>query len=296
LGKSGVLFVIRDVDNIYFAETKWDQTPGRLLRNQRNGAVCVYLVGVNEKISFVMSDRRIPRIDDTFCRKQTKDIAKPAATDTATKDDMHELMKLYDEISDSCAVWNVDVCRRETFTQRGKGTCVYMRDLRVMCDVMFDLFMCGVCDGRVSSHNICTGIFAMRDLPEGSVVAKYEGHLVTTSGKIVIECTRTAILFSHRVELDRTKVGYTGPPFSREHCASIMVGRQVHTQNNSLSSCVTWIILLLGKSKQSEDRWNSPHSEQCGSFIESWKRSMGRASELQPRSGKALLQLQNGVD
>ena len=122
LGKSGVLFVIRDVDTKHFAETKWNQTPGRLLRNQRNGAVCVYLVGVNEKISFVMSDRRIPR--DTFCRKQTKDIPKLAASDTATKDDMHEVMKLYDEISDSCAVWNVDVCRRDTFTQRGKGTCV----------------------------------------------------------------------------------------------------------------------------------------------------------------------------
>ena len=130
LGKSGVLFVIRDVDTKHFAETKWNQTPGRLLRNQRNGAVCV------------MSDRRIPR--DTFCRKQTKDIPKPAASDTATKDDMHEVIKLYDEISDSCAVWNVDVCRRETFTQRGKGTCVYMRDLRVMCDVMFDVFMCDV--------------------------------------------------------------------------------------------------------------------------------------------------------
>ena len=127
LGKSGGLFVIRDVDTKHFAETTWDltdQTPGRLLRKQRNGAVCVYLVGVNEKISFVMSDRRIPRIHNIFCRKQTKDIAKPAATDTATKDDMHELIKLYDEISDSCAVWNVDVCRRDTFTQRGKGTCV----------------------------------------------------------------------------------------------------------------------------------------------------------------------------
>ena len=122
LGKSGVLFVIRDVDTKHFAETKWNQTPGQLLRKQRNGAVSVYLVGVNEKISFVMSDRRIPR--DTFCRKQTKDIPKPAASDTATKDDMHEVMKLYDEISDSCAVWNVDVCRRDTFTQRGKGTCV----------------------------------------------------------------------------------------------------------------------------------------------------------------------------
>jgi hypothetical protein len=69
----------------------------------------------------------------------------------------------------------------------------------------------------------------MRDLPKESVVAKYEGHLVTTSGKIVIECTRTAILFSHRVELDRTQRCYKGPPFSKEHCASI----QVH-QNNSL--------------------------------------------------------------
>jgi hypothetical protein len=68
----------------------------------------------------------------------------------------------------------------------------------------------------------------MRNLPEDRFVAKYEGHLVTTSGTIVIRCTRTDILFSQRVELDRTQLGYNGPPFSKEHCASVMVGRQVH--------------------------------------------------------------------
>jgi hypothetical protein len=106
----------------------------------------------------------------------------------------------------------------------------------------------------------------MRDLPTESVVAKYEGHLVTTSGRIVIECTRTAILFSHRVELDRTQVkvtvkvlvkicytrtqvGYTGPPFSKEHCASIMVGRQVHTHKQ-----LTFIVCYVDHSSIREEQ------------------------------------------
>ena len=53
-------------------------------------------------------------------------------------------------------------------------------------------------------------------LPQASVVAKYEGHLVSTDGTIFKRCTRTDILFSYRPELKNA-------PFSREHCASVMV-------------------------------------------------------------------------
>jgi hypothetical protein len=60
----------------------------------------------------------------------------------------------------------------------------------------------------------------MTDLRESSVTAKYEGHLVSSDGTILIRCTRTDILFTFRGELNRelTKV-----PFSREHCACVMV-------------------------------------------------------------------------
>jgi hypothetical protein len=60
----------------------------------------------------------------------------------------------------------------------------------------------------------------MTDLCESSVVAKYEGHLVSSDGTIQSRCTRTDILFTFRPELNRE---WTKVPFSREHCASVMV-------------------------------------------------------------------------
>ena len=60
----------------------------------------------------------------------------------------------------------------------------------------------------------------MKDTPEESVVAKYEGHLVSLDGTIQIRCTRTDILFTYRAELNRE---WSQLPFSLEHCASVMV-------------------------------------------------------------------------
>ena len=74
------------------------------------------------------------------------------------------------------------------------------------------------------SPHICnclpSGVFAMRDLCEQSVVAKYEGHLVSEDGTIQIRCTRTDILFTYRPDLNRELKKF---PWSREHCASVMV-------------------------------------------------------------------------
>ena len=60
----------------------------------------------------------------------------------------------------------------------------------------------------------------MTDLCKSSAVAKYEGHLVSSDGTIQIRCTRTDILFTFRADLNRE---LTHAPFSREHCASVMV-------------------------------------------------------------------------
>ena len=40
------------------------------------------------------------------------------------------------------------------------------------------------------------GIFALLDLPEESVVGKYEGHRVDAAGNIVRRCILTDILFN----------------------------------------------------------------------------------------------------
>jgi hypothetical protein len=47
----------------------------------------------------------------------------------------------------------------------------------------------------------------------------------------------------------RTQVGYTGPPFSKEHCASIMVGRQVHTHKQ-----LTFIVCYVDHSSIREEQ------------------------------------------
>jgi len=120
----------------------------------------------------------------------------------------------YDRFSDSLVSWNKDVCRKETGTIAGKG------------NPHSQLTYCShelLCLLPLSPH-ICnclpSGVFAMTNLCEESVVAKYEGHLVSEDGTIQIRCTRTNILFNYRAELNRELAKL---PMSREHCASMMV-------------------------------------------------------------------------
>ncbi len=121
----------------------------------------------------------------------------------------------YDRFSDSLVSWNVDICRRETGTIAGKGkphSQLKCCSHELLCRYLFRL------------HHICnflpSGVFAILDLCEAAVVAKYEGHLVSSDGTIQIRCTRTDILFTYRAELNRE---WTKSPMSREHCASVMV-------------------------------------------------------------------------
>ena len=118
----------------------------------------------------------------------------------------------YDRFCDRLVTWNKDVCRKETGTIAGKGishsSLGYFSQKRMRI--------------RFTSCFALSGVFALTDLPKDSVVAKYEGHLVSTDGKIQVRCTRTDILFSYRAELNRE---WTKTPFSQEHCASVMVFR-----------------------------------------------------------------------
>ncbi len=121
----------------------------------------------------------------------------------------------YDIFSDSLISWNKDVDRRETGTIAGKGhphsQLTYFSH-ELLC--ILPLFSPHICNCLPS------GVFAMRDLCEQSVVAKYEGHLVSSDGTIQIRCTRTDILFTYRPDLNREWKKF---PLSREHCASVMV-------------------------------------------------------------------------
>jgi len=121
----------------------------------------------------------------------------------------------YDMFSDSLVSWNKEVCRRETGTIAGKGNphsqlTYYSHEF--LC--IFSFFPPHIC------NYLPSGVFAITDLREAAVVAKYEGHLVSPDGTIQIRCTRTDILFTYRAELNRE---WTKLPLSREHCASVMV-------------------------------------------------------------------------
>jgi hypothetical protein len=124
----------------------------------------------------------------------------------------------YDRFSDSLVnIWNKDVCRRETGTIAGKGHPFRRRRrCRLTADIFFTPHICNC---------LSSGVFSMTNLMESTVVAKYEGHLVSSDGTIQIRCTRTDILFTFRADLNRE---CTNAPFSREHCASVMVTVILH--------------------------------------------------------------------
>jgi hypothetical protein len=182
----------------------------------------------------------------------------------------------YNRMSDSLLSWNKDICRRETGTIAGKGN-PFRRCRRRCTDPQLIYFSRRNC--------LPLGVFAMTDLRESSVVAKYEGHLVSQDGTIQIRCTRTDILFTFRADLNRE---LTHAPFSREHCASVKVTTVTlyfYTVFHFFPRFLHHNLqLYVGQTKQFEDRWNPPSGRLfCGFVAQSGRCTMGSTSQFKPR-------------
>ena len=137
-----------------------------------------------------------------------------ALTISAAKATQPMTKSQYDTMSDSLVSWNKDICRRETGTIAGKGNPHSAAAAAALPLHSWHTYTPHICNCLPS------GVFAMKDLGDSSVVAKYEGHLVSSDGTIQIRCTRTDILFTYRPDLNRELKKF---PWSREHCASVMV-------------------------------------------------------------------------
>lgn len=205
------------------------------------------------------------------CLERSDEKALSAAKTVKTSQPMTK--SEYDRLSDSLVSWNKDICRRETGTIAGKGNPHYAAAAPPHSWHIYYTYLLYILL-HASYFQLFTGIFAMKDLRESSVAAKYEGHLVSSDGTIQIRCTRTDILFSFRAELNRE---WTREPFSREHCASVMVtvtvfpffSRFIHHN----------LQLYVGQTKQFEDWWNPPSGRLfCGFVAQSGRCTMGSTS------------------
>jgi hypothetical protein len=114
--------------------------------------------------------------------------------------------QLYNTYTDSMCEWLVDVERRETGEERGLG------------------------------------VFALKVIPKGKPVAKYQGHMVNPDGSVAIRCTLTSFLFLEFPLLESL-------PFSRNHCASVF-GRFCNLKIDGLhsASSFSFVIFLFDNS------------------------------------------------
>jgi hypothetical protein len=114
--------------------------------------------------------------------------------------------QLYDAYTDSMCEWLVDVERRETGEERGLG------------------------------------VFALKVIPEGKPVTKYQGHMVNPDGSVAIRCPLTSFLFLEFPFLESL-------PFSRNHSASVF-GRFCNLKIDGLhsASSFSFVIFLFDNS------------------------------------------------